>query len=294
MRGKFIFGVFFLFLLLGNLGAQVGGDEIVKGGEAVEKVEELFSEPDTALDYLRREWTKIFETKPYIGKTLSVLDSVFTWVSPFFKYVLGISYAMSFEFFLTLLFFLVLSIWGFRISAFFIPFSINYGSYLRWAGTFGIILILRFTLFPHFILTTIFNQVSKLDAWYNQIVFVLVFFSILAVLHAYSKNLEKAFENWGTGVKRKFFDNKTLEAEAKAEEAKEEVKAIVSGKIPFRKGAGAGTPIIQYGDPITGKKSKSELFEKAWEDSLEISKKIKTPKIPKVPKYGKKLKKEGL
>ena len=87
--------------------AQVGNlDDLQQGVDKIEDVRDKVptnqdEAKDVTTNYLKQEWTKIFE-KNQFGRFILGIGKIFELLSPTFKLLVGLEYSLSWLFFLSL------------------------------------------------------------------------------------------------------------------------------------------------------------------------------------------------
>jgi Na+-transporting methylmalonyl-CoA/oxaloacetate decarboxylase gamma subunit len=110
-------GLFIVLLLLLSLIPLISAQEEAPGiGEAplvseVQQGQEAYQQYTTAenkSEYLKQEWVEILGKANYIGPVVKGIDKVFTFLSPFFKIVLGVESKLSWAFIFAIAIWLIL------------------------------------------------------------------------------------------------------------------------------------------------------------------------------------------
>ena len=229
MRWKSLFCIFLVLFLFGGISAQGLEDiaeRVEEGVEKVEEIEEKLTDEEVATEYLKQEWTKILN-KTAIGPFVNQADSYLEISSPFFEFFLDVPYSLSWQFVTTLLIFIVLILYISRIMAFFDPFLIKYGQYLKIVLFAFSVYLLIITKVSKTLAFLVINFISGRGPWWAQLISILVFVLILIVLGVYSKSIEYIFKT----LKER---RRLLVLEQKDKQREEDEKFLQRGRIAQR------------------------------------------------------------
>lgn len=118
---RILFFVLFILvassLFFGIINASVDsqvGDVAKKIEGGTQNVNNFLSNSDVRSNYLKQEWLKIIQSRPF-GQYVLPIHNFLTVNKQIFWYILGINYQVSWKFFLTFFFWLVLVVFCFRI-----------------------------------------------------------------------------------------------------------------------------------------------------------------------------------
>jgi len=185
---KRILSLFFILILVVSFAfAQLGGlDSAVNQLEqGRDKVDAVIDNPnEAARDYLTQEWTKILE-KNGLGKIIVDISEFNKNFNPVYKTILGVEYSMSWEFFLTLIFWISsIILFYFAIKAIFLlsgPTNILIDVAI-------VVIMVQFDIF-----IKIFELIAPLlkNNWYVVGLIVIIFFFVQIYI-----NLMNSFEKY--------------------------------------------------------------------------------------------------
>ncbi|HRZ85892.1 MAG TPA: hypothetical protein P5277_03865 [Candidatus Paceibacterota bacterium] len=157
-------------------------------------IEEVSEDPDLlqnkSRDYLKQEWTKIFEGNSF-GRVILGVSNILEALSPLFKIVLGVEYSMSWSFVFAT------AIWLTLFLILFNPAGAIFGNKLF--GFIGAFVIASLVGVSGVIKKSVdmlnFMITNKWIAWFSFFIALLIVFLGYAIGKVFSKNIEASKEN---------------------------------------------------------------------------------------------------
>ena len=216
----FIFAILILSILnfaviqaqeLGDSGLPPNLENLQNQGE---NIKEGWQEQNTT--YLKQEWISIIEKNKYLKPILGTLDKILTFLSPLFKYTLGVDYSMSWAFIIALI------IWMALIVIIYTPtkeiLELNF-----WLSLIASFIIA--SLSAHFSMKYILSLFENilLNKWFVYL-FILLWIFLIFLYYL-------IFRNLGRGIR----ESKKKEAEKRREYKQEVLEKVGDIKL---KGAG--------------------------------------------------------
>jgi len=184
-----IFSILILNIFVISINAQ---DDIPDVGIPVEKIsdigEKISNQDVNASDYLKQEWGKILEKQEFFGPLLRVIKGL----DPFSEFLLRIPITLSWLFFLTLIIWIAMLIYIYRlldlVTIFSKPvFLIMYVGIAVVVSIFGI---------AKNISEYIINAISILAIWWVQLIAVVAVIVGIIVASIFSKEVKNYIENF--------------------------------------------------------------------------------------------------
>lgn len=180
-------------------------------GENVENVNEVINtigDEDVRSEYLKEEWTKILN-ETAIGPPLKTADEVLTRLNPIWALFLGLNFTFSWLFFLSILFYLLLLLYSYRVyplvdyilrfpllSFLFRSNVLNEEHYKYRKGIwfFVLFVIISSIRIPKFFSSIVVSFISGKGTWYFQLISAFIVVGVILVVFRYAGDVEKVFE----------------------------------------------------------------------------------------------------
>lgn len=198
-----------------NPGAAAGLGDVDK---LTKPITSLINEEDRT-QFLMGEWGKLLDNT-WVGPILTKTSNLFTFFNPFLNMVLGVSFLLSWYFFLTLFAWLLLIAMSFNffyIIEIYIN-SIRNAKLARWGASLAFFILISSVRIPRFISLTIISAISAAKYWTFQLVLVIIVFFAFIFLFLYSGIMKKHFKKLRT-LKDIKLNKKEIEEEKKESRA---------------------------------------------------------------------------
>ena len=181
--------ILILFPIISALDAQSidQSPELQQAQNAQQKLND-FSNQDKG-DYLKQEWGKILENSTTFGPVINFFDKISPVTNPLSKFLLGIEPSLTWLFTLTLVIWISLIVFTFRI----LDMTSIFSRWFRYILSFGLIIILSTIGLTKAIAEGIINAISLLNIWWVQLIVIVLLVAGLIVSMILSKYLDKIF-----------------------------------------------------------------------------------------------------
>jgi len=175
-----------------------------------------------AHNYKMQEWAKIIPTMPVIGPIAQFCIKISPYTNPVLKVILGVTPNFSWLFFLTLIIWITLVTFFFRIISVFSTFSKG----VSFVISLCIIVIVSNLKIPLSIATWIVNAISLLTSWWMQLILIAVIILALILISVFSKQWSELVSRIKENRKKMKEEMRLTNAEIKAEASYRTTKAI--------------------------------------------------------------------
>ncbi len=152
------------------------------------------------LSYIMKGWGEILRDNEFTGPLIESFDVMRPFFRPiwtvfkpifnfFFKYTIGLTFSWTWMFFLTLIIWIVLAVYIFRVFNLISIFS----KWMHYLIAICLVVIMSLLGITRKIAEFIIKTVSLFDTWWMQLIGVVIVIAILIVAIAFSKNLLQLF-----------------------------------------------------------------------------------------------------
>ena len=272
---------FLLMVLLGSLGSALdleqGVGSVEDKIEEVEDIADTLSDDDARAEYLKQEWIKMVDDKPWIREPLIQGDKVFTFLNPIWKFILRMEFEWSWLFFLTLMIWLNLLDWGYTLVNMLEGFYLlKYSKYFKWVSFLILVIFFSFIEISKFLSNVIISFISGKGAWWFQLISVLIVFGGFIFLMKYSRRL-RVLLKLSKRMKRQRRVEKKVEKQEKmqkttrkkVEEVKEQVNKIKEeGSAQGKDQKEIDRLVNEYMKEMEGYLSKKDIKKISYDDIL--------------------------
>jgi hypothetical protein len=189
----------------------------VPGSEQIEQGQQTYEQYTTAenkTQFLKTEWAKLLSKNKYLGPAMPAVDKAFTFMSPFFKAVLGVDYSLSWAFVFSL------SLWLIIFFMFYPP-----ASQIARSGILG--------AFVAAVIATIIGLAGLIKLVVNMLTLILtnawltwIALGVAIIFIFLGETIGRGAKGMLAKWRKKREEKKTKET---AEQAKEEVEALKKG-----------------------------------------------------------------
>lgn len=164
---------------------------LVAGVEKIGGMADKFSDEEEGKEYLKQEWEKILLKKESMKPFFGVYYKFSPYTDPVFKYILGMAPSLSWFFLLTLVIWIFLLIYTFRITSLF-EISSSLVHYIIVVIVMGIV---SFFGVARRLSEYTINMISLAENLWMQLILVVVIILILIIGLLLSKNFQNLFKN---------------------------------------------------------------------------------------------------
>lgn len=179
--------------------------------------------PEEGTAYLKQEWGKILAKTTFFGPIINFYNNKLAkYLNPVLKYTLGVDPSISWLFFITLVLWISLVIYFYRILSVFSTFS-NWVSLV--VSILSIIIMSNMHL-PRWIAEKIINMISLAGNKWVQLGFAILFITALILASIFSKEFEKLMKTIKENRKKMKQAQDIEEAKMKADAAYNTTEAI--------------------------------------------------------------------
>lgn len=150
-------------------------------------------------DYLKKEWVKVLNNTDHpLGKALWATHRGLVFLSPVFKVLVGIEYSFSWLFLLTLVIWVTLVTFFYRILSVFSTFS-------KWASfaiSLCVIVIISAMRIPLTLSNKIIDAINLLTSWPIRLALIIALIIGLILISTFSKQCESLVKKWKENRKK--------------------------------------------------------------------------------------------
>jgi flagellar biosynthesis/type III secretory pathway M-ring protein FliF/YscJ len=187
---------------------------------------------ERATNYLKQEWSKILENSNHpIAKVIWVIHKAFLFASPAFKIIIGVEYSFSWLFILTLIIWITLVVFLYRILSVFSTFSKG----VSFIISICMIVIASIAKIPLMFANLIIKIISTLTSWWMQLIAAVLVIIFLILISVFSKKWEAMVKKWKEARKKMKQEMDIEMAKIKSDAAYQTTKVIGEA---FEDGAG--------------------------------------------------------
>ena len=171
----------------------------------VQDVGNTLTDDQLRSEYLKQEWTKMFE-KNQFGEAILKLGDVASRLNPIFKVILGMEFSFSWLFFVTFLIYLLLIQTSFNLFTGLEPFTVpfNFSKIYKWIAFLVFVIIISTIRIPRVLANLVISLISGTGAWYIQLFAMILAIIVIIILFVFSKKLRDISKI--SGEKRKILE----------------------------------------------------------------------------------------
>ncbi|MEM0465557.1 MAG: hypothetical protein QXW97_02540 [Candidatus Pacearchaeota archaeon] len=164
----------------------------IQATEQLDKIAQTFSNEDESREYLKKGWTKIISKSEYFRPFISFYLKISPVIDPISKYTIGMEPNLSWFYFLSLVIFIAITIYTFRVTKI---FGIN-SPYLHFGIIILVILLVSISGISQKIAEKIIDAISLTKIWYVQLIIVTAVILGFITASIISKSIQELIINW--------------------------------------------------------------------------------------------------